>query len=105
METMTHHRRAEIATEKWSLFRPHRGLATPDLFLDTMLDQRIGKTRLINCTESLSNIYGNGSQTCRPKGKTYRDGQLGELVHSIAVEHAPEHEVLCGSKPAGKKHG
>jgi hypothetical protein len=55
--------------------------------------------------EVLSNIYGNGSQTCHPKGKTYRDAQLEELIHSIAVEHTPEHEVICGSKPAGKKHG
>jgi hypothetical protein len=29
---------------------------------------------------------------------------LGELIHSIAVEHAPEHEVICGSKPAREKH-
>jgi hypothetical protein len=54
--------------------------------------------------EALGNIYGNRSQTCRPKGKTYRDAQLGELIHSVAVEHTPEHEVICGSKPAGKKH-
>jgi hypothetical protein len=39
------------------------------------------------------------------KDKTYKDAQLGEFVHSIAVEHAPEHEVICGSKPAGEKHG
>jgi hypothetical protein len=32
METMTHHRRAGIAAEKRSPFRPHRGLAAPDLF-------------------------------------------------------------------------
>jgi hypothetical protein len=37
MESTTHHRRAEIAAEEWSPFRPHRGLAAPDLFLDTML--------------------------------------------------------------------
>jgi hypothetical protein len=37
METMTHHRRAEIAAEEQSLFRPHRGLVALDLFPDTML--------------------------------------------------------------------
>jgi hypothetical protein len=38
-------------------------------------------------------MYGNLEQhiweqiqTCHPKGKTYTDAQLGELVHSIAVE-------------------
>jgi hypothetical protein len=34
---MTHHRGAEIATEEQSPFKPHRGLAALDLFLDTML--------------------------------------------------------------------
>jgi hypothetical protein len=60
---------------------------------------------LIDCTESLDNIYGNGSQTCHPKGKTYRDAQMGELIHSVTVEHALKHEVVCGSKPAGEKSG
>jgi hypothetical protein len=32
------------------------------------------------------------------------NAQLGELVHSVTVEHALEHEVICGSKPAGQKH-
>jgi hypothetical protein len=40
--------------------------------------------------ETLGNIYGNISQACRPKGKTYRDTQLGELVHSIVVERVSE---------------
>jgi hypothetical protein len=101
METMTHHWRIEIAAMKWSPFMPHRGLATPDLFLDTMLDRRTGETHLINCIEALGNIYGNGSQTCCLKGKTYKDAQLGELVHSVAVEHTLGHEVVCRSKPAG----
>jgi hypothetical protein len=70
-----------------------------------MLDRRTGETHPIDCTKSLGNIYGNGSQTGCPKGKTYRDAQLGELVHSVAVEHALEHEVVCGSKPAGEKGG
>jgi hypothetical protein len=39
------------------------------------------------------------------KGKAYRDGELGEHVHSAAVEHAPEHEIIYGSKPAGEKRG
>jgi hypothetical protein len=34
---MTHHQRVETAAEKRSPFRPHRGLAAPDLFLDTIL--------------------------------------------------------------------
>jgi hypothetical protein len=53
----------------------------------------------------MGNIYGNRSQTCHLKGKIYRDAQLGELVHSVVVEHAPEHEVVCESKPVGEKHG
>jgi hypothetical protein len=57
-ETTTHHQRVEIAAEKRSPFRPHQGLAAPDLFLDTMLDRR---TLEIDCTEGLGNIYGNGS--------------------------------------------
>jgi hypothetical protein len=68
-----------------------------------MLDRRTGETRLIDCTESLGNIYGNGFQTCRLKVQTYRDAQLGERIHSVAVEHASEHEVVCGSKPVGEK--
>jgi hypothetical protein len=37
METTTHRRRAEIVAEERSLFRPYRGLAASDLFLDTMV--------------------------------------------------------------------
>jgi hypothetical protein len=55
--------------------------------------------------KTLGNIYRNGSQACYPKGKTYRDAQLGELVHSIAVDHMPEHEVACLSEPVGEKCG
>jgi hypothetical protein len=55
--------------------------------------------------KGLGNIYGNGSQTYQPKGKTYRYAQLGELVCSVTVEHASEHEVICGSKSTGEKHG
>jgi hypothetical protein len=39
-------------------------------------------------------------QTCHPKGKTYRDAQLVELVHSVMVEQLPEYELACGSEPA-----
>jgi hypothetical protein len=39
------------------------------------------------------------------KGKTYKDAYLGELVHYVAVDHASEHEVICGSEPTGEKHG
>jgi hypothetical protein len=30
---------------------------------------------------------------------------MGELVHSVTVEHTPEHEVICGSEPTGEKRG
>jgi hypothetical protein len=30
---------------------------------------------------------------------------MGELVHSITVEHTPVHEVICGSEPTGEKRG
>jgi hypothetical protein len=52
--------------------------------------------------KTLGNIYGNGSQACRLKGKTYRDAQLGELVHSVMVELAPEHEVIYWREPTGE---
>jgi hypothetical protein len=42
-------------------------------------------------------------QTCHPNGKTYRDAQLGEFVHSITVEQLPEHEFACGSEPAWER--
>jgi hypothetical protein len=89
--------------KKWSPFRPHRGLVAPDLFLDTMLYRRTWVACPIDCTEALDNTYGNRSQTCHPKGKTYIDAQLEELVHFIMVEYVPEHEVICGSEPAGEK--
>jgi hypothetical protein len=57
METMTHRRRVEIAAKKWSPFRPHRGLAASDLFLDTMLNQRTWEAYPIDYTEALGNIY------------------------------------------------
>jgi hypothetical protein len=43
METTIHRRRAEIAAEERSLFKPHRGLPAPDLFLDTMLTREYGR--------------------------------------------------------------
>jgi hypothetical protein len=55
--------------------------------------------------ETLGNIYGNRSQACRLKGKTYKDAQLGELVHSITVEHALEHGVTYRGEPVGEKRG
>jgi hypothetical protein len=70
-----------------------------------MLDQRTGETHLINCMESLDNIYGNGFQTYHLKGKAYREGEFRELVHFIAIEYASEQEIICGSKPAGEKRG
>jgi hypothetical protein len=70
-----------------------------------MLSWRTWKACLIDCTEALHNIYGNGSQTYHPKGKTYRDAQMGELARSVAVDHVLEHGVICWSEPTGEKHG
>jgi hypothetical protein len=69
-----------------------------------MLDRRTWESCSIDCTKGLGNIYGNGSQTCCPKGKTYRYAQLEELVQSVMIEHASEHEVICSSKPTEEKH-
>jgi hypothetical protein len=60
METTTHRRRVEIAVEKRDPFRPHRGLAAADLFLDTMLTGEHGRHAPIDCMETLGNIYENG---------------------------------------------
>jgi hypothetical protein len=38
-----------------------------------------------------------------PKGKTYRDAQLRELVHSVVVEQLPEHELAYESEPAWER--
>jgi hypothetical protein len=61
METTTHHRRAETATEKRSLFKPHRGLAAPDLFLDTMLTGEHGRHAPLTVWKPWV-AYGNGSR-------------------------------------------
>jgi hypothetical protein len=65
---MTHRRRAEIDAEKQSPFKSHRGLAAPDLFMDTMLNQRTWEACLIYCREFLDNIYENRSSNISPKG-------------------------------------
>jgi hypothetical protein len=65
-----------------------------------MLNQRTYEACPIDYMEALGNIY----QTCRPKGKTYRDAQLRELVHSVTIEYVPEHEVVYESKLTGEKH-
>jgi hypothetical protein len=70
-----------------------------------MLNRITWKVYPIDCTKALGNIYGNGSQTYHPKGKTYKNAQLEELVHSVTVEHTPEHKVVCGSEPAWEKRG
>jgi hypothetical protein len=44
-------------------------------------------------------------QTCRLKGKTYRDAQLGELVHSIVIKRTSEHGVTYRGEPVGEKRG
>jgi hypothetical protein len=67
--------------------------------------RRTWETFLIDCMETLYNIYGNRSQACRSKGKTYRNTQLGELIHSITIERAPEHRVAYRGEPVGEKRG
>jgi hypothetical protein len=62
METTIHRRGVEIAAEEQSPFRSHRGLAAPDLFLDTMSKWRTWEAYPIDCMEILGNIYGNGSR-------------------------------------------
>jgi hypothetical protein len=100
---MTHCQWVEIIVEKRSPFRPHRGLAAPDLFLNTILDQRTWEACPIDYREGLVKIYKNIFQTCHLKGKTYKDAQLWELIHFIAVEYTPEHKVIYRSKPTGEK--
>jgi hypothetical protein len=68
-----------------------------------MLNRRTWEACPVDYMKTLDNIYGNGSQTSHSKGKTYRDAQLGELVHSVVVEHVPKHEVIYGSEPTGEK--
>jgi hypothetical protein len=55
-------------------------------------------------------MYGNLGQhiqeriqTCHPNCETYRDPQLGELVHSVVVEQLSKHELTCGSEPAWER--
>jgi hypothetical protein len=55
--------------------------------------------------EILGNIYGSISQPYHPKGKTYRDAQIGELVHSVMIEHALEYGVAYRGEPVGEKRG
>jgi hypothetical protein len=69
METTTHRRGAEIATKEQSPFRPDRGLAAPDLFLDTMSKWRTWEACPIDCMETLGNIYGNRSRHVTRKVK------------------------------------
>jgi hypothetical protein len=38
-------------------------------------------------------------------GKTYKDAQLRELVHFVAVERAPEHGVAYRGELVGEKRG
>jgi hypothetical protein len=99
MKTTTRRRRAETAAEKRSLLRPHRGLAAPGLFLDTMLTGEHGRHARLTVWKPWVTYTGTDPDMS-PEGKTYRDAQLGELVYSVAVEQLPEHELACGSEPA-----
>jgi hypothetical protein len=60
METTIHRRRAEVTAEKSIPFRPHRGLAAPDLFLYTMLDRRTWET----CRLTVQNPWARYTGTC-----------------------------------------
>jgi hypothetical protein len=53
--------------------------------------------------ENLGQHIRERIQTCHPKGKTYRNAQLGELVHFITVEQLAEHELSCESEPAWER--
>jgi hypothetical protein len=53
--------------------------------------------------ENLGQHIRERIQTCHSKGKTYRDAQLGELVHFVAIEQLSEHELACGSEPAWER--
>jgi hypothetical protein len=53
--------------------------------------------------ENLGQHIREWIQTCQPKGKTYRNAQLVELVHSVTVKQLPEHELACGSEPAWER--
>jgi hypothetical protein len=53
--------------------------------------------------ENLGQHIREQIQTCHPNGKTYKDAQLRELAHSVAVEQLPEHELGCGSEPAWER--
>jgi hypothetical protein len=68
-----------------------------------MLNRRTWEAYPIDCMKAMGNIYGNGSQTCHLKGKTYRDAQMEEIVHSVVVEQTPKHEVIYGSEPVREK--
>jgi hypothetical protein len=69
-----------------------------------MVDQRTWEACLIDCTDIWTTYTRTDPKYVTSKDKTYRYTQLGELVWSIVVEHAPEHKVICGSKPIGEKH-
>jgi hypothetical protein len=58
MKATTHHQRAEIAAEERSPFRPHRGLAALDLFLDTILTGLHGRHVRLNVWKSWATYTG-----------------------------------------------
>jgi hypothetical protein len=67
MEAMTHRRRTEIAAEERSPFRPHRGLAAPELFLDTMLTGEHGRHARLNVWKPWA-IYTGTDSDMSPEG-------------------------------------
>jgi hypothetical protein len=67
-----------------------------------MLTREQGRHARLNVWKPWA-IYTERIQTCHPKGKTYRDAQLRELVHSVMVEQLPEHELAYVSEPAWKR--
>jgi hypothetical protein len=53
--------------------------------------------------ENLGEDMRERIQTRHLKGKTYRDAQLEELIHSVAVEQLLEHELACESEPVRER--
>jgi hypothetical protein len=67
-----------------------------------MLDRRTGETHPIDCMEYLSNIYGNRSQICCSKSKTYRDAQLESLFIPSRLSTRQSTKPSVGVNPQGR---
>jgi hypothetical protein len=67
-----------------------------------MLTREQGRHARLNVWKPWA-IYTEQIQTCHLKGKTYRDAQLRELVHSVMVKQLPKHKLACVSEPGWKR--